>query len=279
MSNRPYFIAILLACWCKTLVVAQTNKPDAAFYRTFHCTETPVHRPSQTQLATYFNSPSARQYSFENQHIRGKGLTKDTQLSRNYPVFKATSRRHKPYEAQINALIRTCLEEECLVDIQDGDHFDQFWYEIVVQNDSFFSIHLVGKICGNRCNDYSISLNYDLNTHKRLSNCAFLARLGITDKQFEKAARSRWSRLYIDDFDGKYPTFQTVSREGKAVALQESYESDRYHSGPFNELLQKASIVPVIYRHQYYLRLGFPVSGHYQDLIAFADWPLPVKPK
>lgn len=196
----------------------------------------------------------------------------------NYPVFKAISQQHKPFEKQINALIRTCFEEECnQTDFSDSPHgLEQFWYEVVVQNESFLSIHLTGRTCSNHCHYYSTSLNYDLKAHKRLSNCGLLARLGVSDQQFEKAMRARWSNLYVGEIEGQYPSFQKVKHLAEKRALYEGDKLNRYNAS-FDEVLKKASMLPVVYKNRRYLRLGFFISGPSQDLVGFTDWALPVQ--
>ncbi|WP_097129940.1 hypothetical protein [Spirosoma fluviale] len=215
-----------------------------------------------------FESTRPQTYRFTEQSV---GINPKRMAT--YPVFTPLTPKHKALAPTINRQIRQCLQNKGLNLSEPEDQPSQgIKYEVVVMNESFFSIHLSLTTCGNRCHYATVSFNYDLQTGKQVSNCELLARLGITDQQFEKAVRQRWKKLAILEYDKKYPSFKEV----RAYRIaddddEETDEQNRYRSGPFDLILQEASLLPVVYQNQFYLRLGFNLSVFNRTAVGYTD--------
>lgn len=271
LHYRIITLALLLLLGSSTILSAQrdgSNKPDPGFYRHFRC-QSVVQKPGRVTLATYFTSQRVKSYRFDRRVItRGRDIS-------SYPIFKALDARHKPFETQINRFIRQILEEYSTL-LSDSESHDHINYEIVVANENFVSIHLTVSLLSRYLSYYSTSFNYDLRQHKRLTNCELLARLGVSDAQFEKAMRARWPTLAILAYENKYPAFEEVQRNSKLISRIDGIFIDKNDYRNFDELLRDASILPVIHHQTLYLRLGFWIGTGKMDLIGYADWPLPI---
>lgn len=174
------------------------------------------------------------------------------QFFTNDPVLK------KKIEA-LNKAVSSLIADNDLAENADSYFYT---YEMVMHNNAFISILFVFNSCGNRCHEYLRSVNFDLLEGKVLSNTEFIQRLGISPKSFELNVKKNFAGFAVHSYvlDMKYPSFSLL-RNNDTIDGEETTYENRYICD-FNVLMREASIVPVIYRNDLYLRVAVDIKGY-----------------
>jgi arsenate reductase-like glutaredoxin family protein len=185
-----------------------------------------------------------------------------------FPIFESGN---KAKDKTINQIIKMSVENDGIFDLE----YIKDWHgiirsETVVANEFFLCIHVVVGSCGNTCHQHTVSVNIDLRKNKRMTNCELLALMGLSAEKFEDMVRNNWRKIRITNYDDKYPTFKDVDTPNDESETDEVEGQNRYTTD-FNETLQEASILPVVYKNKKYLRLGFNIATWNRTKLAFLD--------
>jgi hypothetical protein len=218
--------------------------PANAFFNHFRC----KGKTNNTQVLTneaidseLFTTLPQRSYKIKTIVIpnsdRGLGA---------FPIFESGN---KAKDKTINQIIKMSVENDGIFDLElMEDWHGIIQSETVVANESFLCIHVVVGSCGNTCHQHTQSVNIDLRNIKRISNCELLSMMNISVEKFEDMIRTNWSKIRVADYEDKYPTFKDVANPNVENETDEVEGQNRYTTD-FNETLQEASILPVVYKN------------------------------